>query len=1387
MDNTFVKQLNCMSGARQSRRLSPLLTSDYIPVDERALPELIQVLAKYAENIHFYGADNRRSGTWSALFKNSEILTLALALNYRANEYKDIYLNKRRGGIRTDLGMSLDALRWIDNWLAAGQHFKHYESRKLVFDAKKLLREKLADELRELLALARQYKLKGLPSTWYLSPLLDSDASPELTEAPQSYPTRVALEKRLRQIFEALTRLRLFISTESAKVFDELIRRPAHDPAVSMMLAFLRTYQYSQQPVNEFPAKLLNFYYGKIHGNTPEQGKKESLYLQCLKTADEKPVLIKKGTRFNAGKSPDLRDILYQASDNSIINGATLNGLYTVFLQRNNKISPANSTNAVTRIKDHDLFSAIAEQTSETPYSLFGYDGSVKHSARGQNANMGLCISARVLALKEGKRKITLSIEVSDRVEEAFYSLRDKQENAEQVQTCDSSCPRNCSKTSGIHRLNDIEGLQGRLARCLYKSLSEKLNRYHDLVTHLLRFCRSVDDTKIKVWLAGDKRVALRFIKDLFLFLYCQVEDVEVLGRIHRELLVRRIFDDSYLSSSEIQQLKSRVTALSEENGAAELFKKDLNKDLSRSTKSLLIYYFAEAFQFKLSTDEGWLSFSRYQLHRLPNKRGFSVTLELGESAPAITDVDEKVHGKVLRSGAPVLSILLNPMSRVYAYSYLRSVLMLALNIRVDVEGCRDLCLFSEYGKVDKSNAFLPFSALPNSHSTLYIGGYEYARKTLSRLKLNIRWQGLPVNYGGFTEYYRGYGPGMSNEEFMATVAVVANGNLVPCLPKSKKNPLLFDFSANTGILNEHSSIDIPIIKSMPRLEHKVTRAEYENLDKINHAYLCLGLKTSEKVFGHKVYPRLTSEVLVHNNRHRKQQVLPQAPYTPEINRITVDYSAHEDVSLASEYSSSGAENTKGKAKQVTEKNALAAGKALAYYLVPMGFELTHKKTDLPGVSLFPTWRHDGNLYIGFQTLITNRSLSLYFRLREDASHSGAELTKKLLWRYYSRSGWKSLRPEQILSDSTNELRCSGIINIELPPDRVPHSGLLSARQYWLSVSSSNPLEDYASLQNLHFDAIRLESLDNRNKLCSYGAGLSDKWQSIDAIPGIQSFKQYQASTSHAPEENSHEAMVRLFERLRHKNRAITPWDYERLVLERFPQVDMVKCLPSCRMGVATPSPGNILLIVTPKLLDEKNIHAQGHNHSSVLLNEISEELKYITPNKLRLEVANARYEIVQVRCSVQFNDALISGELIKQLKTDISYYLSPWSGVGIRHTLGWRIRTADVESFIQRLNYVNRVTKVSLVKVFESRNGSQSFRLQDTAAVNRQRAYEQKTYTDREYLTAQYPWTLPLPARNHEVNLIDDYERDTLAEPVGVKSLEIGNTFIIQGGEHRA
>ena len=71
----------------------------------------------------------------------------------------------------------------------------------------------------------------------------------------------------------------------------------------------------------------------------------------------------------------------------------------------------------------------------------------------------------------------------------------------------------------------------------------------------------------------------------------------------------------------------------------------------------------------------------------------------------------------------------------------------------------------------------------------------------------------------------------------------------------------------------------------------------------------------------------------------------------------------------------------------------------------------------------------------------------------------------------------------------------------------------------------------------------------------------------LEATPGLAVVRQPWPSFDLRPQETASGWITRVAERLRHRARALTPWDCERLVLQAFPEVFKLKCIPRSETG----------------------------------------------------------------------------------------------------------------------------------------------------------------------------------------------------------------------------
>ena len=122
----------------------------------------------------------------------------------------------------------------------------------------------------------------------------------------------------------------------------------------------------------------------------------------------------------------------------------------------------------------------------------------------------------------------------------------------------------------------------------------------------------------------------------------------------------------------------------------------------------------------------------------------------------------------------------------------------------------------------------------------------------------------------------------------------------------------------------------------------------------------------------------------------------------------------------------------------------------------------------------------------------------------------------------------------------------------------------------------------------------------------------------------------------------------RISERLRHKDRAIDLWDYERLVLEAFPSIYKVKCLnhtqyePAesqgsgpCSGGVYRElAPGHVTLVALPNLRGQVQRDPLKPYTSLGVLSDIQAYLAQRCSGFVQLHVKNPQFEEVRIICN---------------------------------------------------------------------------------------------------------------------------------------------------------
>jgi hypothetical protein len=389
----------------------------------------------------------------------------------------------------------------------------------------------------------------------------------------------------------------------------------------------------------------------------------------------------------------------------------------------------------------------------------------------------------------------------------------------------------------------------------------------------------------------------------------------------------------------------------------------------------------------------------------------------------------------------------------------------------------------------------------------------------------------------------------------------------------------------------------------------------------------------------------------------------------------------------------------------------------------------------------------DGNLRLGFEDLKAGQSLSLLFHFADGTGNPDHIAPDEIVWSYLRQNKWVRIPPTYILLDETLGLRQTGIVKIQIPSDINNGNTLAVGKEgrldlFWLQASASEDPEN-----NIFVDALPMlidifpqaataVFQNNNNDLVHIEKGLDAKiisqlrFRDSNISSVLQPFESFDGRFSEAGDRNAY--YRRISERLRHKQRAITVWDYERLTLEKFPKIAIAKCLPHTRdidverpryvtMGIV-PYPERMVgdrkyypifnagfLEAVENYLNRHNSYfVSGWGGGVVCCCASENEADCTCGHDGYLVVRNAIFEPVRLQICVKFRAGKDIFFYKKQLNEDLKNFLAPWATDTKTPLLfGASIQAVEILRFLENLDYVDVVMGLK-IKHFPNREAAE-------------------------------------------------------------------------------
>uniref|UniRef100_UPI0040575011 baseplate J/gp47 family protein n=1 Tax=Candidatus Electronema sp. TaxID=2698783 RepID=UPI0040575011 len=769
---------------------------------------------------------------------------------------------------------------------------------------------------------------------------------------------------------------------------------------------------------------------------------------------------------------------------------------------------------------------------------------------------------------------------------------------------------------------------------------------------------------------------------------------------------------------------------------------------------TLFYRFLTNAFHISLSGASGWLSVRRYFIFpdaaSEPGSCGLRLAFVLDQDAEPVIGCHAELHGAEHDTVLPLLRLRLNHQAHFFTYSIFRHFILKKITLETKVTGLRDVQVHNQHGRLDPNQPFQPFGPVPALQSYFIVGSHEAACKQLTDLSFCIEWAGLPDGPEGFAAHYRQYNDvSLTNASFTADFSLLRNGRWVPQDKKQRQRAALFAWRGKDGRLAERQELTVKDLKQFQPVAAQAAAENFFYGPKQGSGFFRWELTGPRQAFGHGQYPALLSQTLVRNTRSKKNELpVPSEPYTPLINALSLNYTARREIDLSKP----------------------EEGVARLCHLHPFGVETLHPQAVWKPHSLVPRLDAAGNLYIGIRSQKLGGVQTLYFHLNADSRRAASDTLPRIDWFYAADAGWRRLDEARLLSDTTECFLHSGIVTLDIPDDISRENAEMGKALHWLRASTDSDQKIFSSVRGVYAHAVRAAALQGGK--AAQPLVPQTVRQPLATVNGLAEVLQPEASFGGGRPENREAVIARLNERLRHKDRAVTAWDYERLVLEQFPQVRQVKCFPCLRSRPEPKQcPGNVLIVVVPEAAWQVSSARLPRTDAAVLA-KIQNFLQQHAAPFTSIEVRSPEYEKIQVRCAVAFADSSSSGLRLAQLNQAIIDYISPWTKTGFKSGFGWSLRLENISAWISGQEGVEHVAGLSVLHI--TKDASNAYYLADSA-----RRDSDARDDDARRIRPRYPWSLAVSAQQHFINVMDK-KKDDAAKETGINDVEIGENFIV-------
>ena len=688
------------------------------------------------------------------------------------------------------------------------------------------------------------------------------------------------------------------------------------------------------------------------------------------------------------------------------------------------------------------------------------------------------------------------------------------------------------------------------------------------------------------------------------------------------------------------------------------------------------------------------------------------LVFQLTQEEDQIVNYNEEFLLKKYNTSFPVVRCIIDT-STTKGYEFYKGIskkVVKKITIRVEVDDVKTVVAENDNGIIKTNKPFYPFTPRPILKSNFSINYEEAFSKEWKTFDAKFIWKDTPDD---FVEWYDSYKETLKLATNKGTYLTETKSTVTPKIVGSKEH-----FTAQKSIL--HKEIWEPVNTTQTLFKDILDDADNPtgklecSISYINNNFkagksgpIQLSL---EKTFLHKMYPRLYAMgLLIQGVEHK----IPNEPYTPIAENLTISYTAEECIEVKSQSLQIEDENAIADENSI---NAFQTKRIQLFHEHPFGLAEEHNylkidrykkgiRSDYDGdafeTHLVPKYCQGGDLFIGLANAETEQTVSLLIQVLEGSENplvNSFEDNESVHWSILCNNGWKDLQ-ESIVSNNTENFLSSGIIQISLPKEATQDNTLLPENMIWLRAKSDKTYDAICKVIDIHPQAVVATFENNNNELSHLESGLPAKTikKLITRVPQIKSLTQPYNSFDGIPEESDEHFYRRISERLRHKNRAITLWDYEHLILQKYPEIYKVKCL-NHTSDTSFSAAGHVTIITIPDTVNKNVFDIYEPRVSKGLLAKVKRYINALNTLHVEAEVINPNYEQVFVKLEVEFYEGYDKSFYSKKLEEDITKFLSPWAFDDTKEIeFGITLHKSVLIDYLEKLEYVDYLQNVEI------------------------------------------------------------------------------------------